>query len=85
MRMELPGYRTMRLRIEVSPGLRQDSVSIDEELERRQSVSYEKLPSVYDRTTGPVEFLVEPPDATVSEGGKALGAAASFSPPPRCS
>jgi uracil phosphoribosyltransferase len=26
---------------------------------------YEKLPAVYDRTTGPVEFVVEPPDAVV--------------------
>jgi hypothetical protein len=78
VRMELPGYRTMQMRIDVSPDAEKDNISIDEELERIQRVSYEKLPSVYDRTTGAVEFVVEPPDATVSEGGRALGAAASF-------
>ncbi len=79
VRMELPGYRTLHLRIDVSPDSDDDNISIDEELERNQRVSYEKLPSVYDRTTGLVEFAVDPPDATVSEGGKTLGAASSFS------
>ena len=79
VRMELPGYRTLHLRVDVSPDSDDDNISIDEELERNQRVSYEKLPSVYDRTTGLVEFAVDPPDATVSEGGKTLGAASSFS------
>ncbi len=79
VRMELPGYRTMQLRIDVSPDADKDNISIDEEMERLQRVGYEKLPSVYDRTTGAVEFVVDPPDATVSEGGRALGAASSFS------
>jgi len=78
VRMELPGYRTLQLRIDVSPDADKDNISIDEELERIQRVGYEKLPGVYDRTTGAVEFVVEPPEATVSEGGKALGAASSF-------
>jgi len=79
VRMELPGYRTMRLRIDVSPDSDKDNISIDEELERRQSVPYEKLPSVYDRTTGSVEFVVDPPETSVSEGGRVLGPASSFS------
>jgi hypothetical protein len=68
----------MHFRIDVSPEAENDSVSIDEELDRRERVSYEKLPSVYDRTTGPVEFFVEPPEAVVSEGGKTLGPASAF-------
>jgi hypothetical protein len=76
--MELPGYRTLRLRIDVSPDADKDSISIDDELDRRQRVSYEKLPGVYDRTTGAVAFTVEPPEATVSEGGKSLGSASRF-------
>jgi eukaryotic-like serine/threonine-protein kinase len=78
VRMELPGYRTMHMRIDVSPDAEKDNISIDEELERLQHVPYDKLPGVYDRTTGAVEFVVDPPDATVSEGGKTLGAASSF-------
>ncbi|MEP6995174.1 MAG: hypothetical protein ABI968_11680, partial [Acidobacteriota bacterium] len=80
VRMELPGYKTMRLRIDVSPQAEKDSVSIDEELDRNQRTPYEKLPSVYDRTTGPVEFVVEPSEATVAEGGKVLGRASAFGP-----
>ena len=80
VRMELPGYKSMHLRIDVSPGAEKDSVSIDEELDRRERVAYEKLPGVYDRTTGAVEFSVEPPDAVVSEGGRTLGSASSFGP-----
>lgn len=79
VRLELPGYRTLHLRIDVSPDFEKDNISIDDELERRQRVAYEKIPSVYDRTTGAVEFLVDPPDAAVSEGGKLLGPASSFS------
>ena len=78
VRMELPGYRTMQLRVEVSPDAEKDNISIDEELERLQHVAYDKLPGLYDRTTGAVEFVVDPPDATVSEGGKTLGSASSF-------
>jgi hypothetical protein len=68
----------MQLRIDVSPDAEKDNVSIDEEMERLQHVAYDKLPSVYDRTTGAVEFVVDPPGASLSEGGRALGAASSF-------
>ena len=79
VRMELPGYRPMNLQIDVTPD-GDDSVSIDEELERRDRLPYEKLPAVYDRTTSEVEFAVTPADAGVSEDGKALGTASDFGP-----
>ena len=78
--LELPGYRTLHLRIDVSPDADKDSISIDEELDRRQRVSYDKLPAVYDRTTGAVAFTVEPPEVSISEGGKTLGSASAFGP-----
>ncbi len=77
--MELPGYRTKTIQIDVVPEAG-DSISIDEELDRRDRVPYEKLPAVYDRTTSAVEFLVEPADAGVSEEGKALGQTSEFGP-----
>jgi eukaryotic-like serine/threonine-protein kinase len=79
VRMELPGYRPMNLQIDVTPD-GDDSVSIDEELERRERLPYEKLPAVYDRTTSEVEFEITPADAGVSEDGKALGPASDFGP-----
>jgi hypothetical protein len=79
VRLELPGYRTMNLQVDVIPEA-DDSVSIDEELERRGREPYEKLPAVADRTTSAVEFLVQPADAIVTEGGKVLGPASSFGP-----
>ncbi len=79
VRMELPGYRPLNLQIDVTPD-GDDSVSIDEELERRERLPYEKLPAVYDRTTSEVEFAVTPADAGVSEEGKALGTASDFGP-----
>ena len=79
VRMELPGYRPMTLQIDVHPDA-DDSISIDEELDRRDRAPYEKLPAVYDRTTGPVEFTVVPPDAGLSEDGKSLGPASDFGP-----
>jgi hypothetical protein len=80
VRMELPGYRPLVLEIDVSPDADKDSPSIDEELDRRERVSYEHLPAPADRTTGEVEFAVEPAGATISEGGKELGLASSFGP-----
>ena len=79
VRMELPGYRPKTIQIDVVPGA-DDSVSIDEDLDRRERAPYEKLPAVYDRTTSAVEFLIEPGDAGVSEEGKALGQASDFGP-----
>ena len=79
VRMELPGYTTRNLQIDVTPDA-DDSISIDEELDRRDRAPFEKLPAVYDRTTGAVEFSVTPPDAGISEDGKSLGAASDFGP-----
>ncbi len=78
VRMELPGYRTLNLQIDLTPESGRDSVSVDEEMERYDRQAYEKLPAPYDRTTGAVEFSVEPPVAVVSEAGKPLGAVSSF-------
>ncbi len=79
VRMELPGYRPLTLQIDVTPDA-DDSVSIDEELDRRERVPYDKLPTVSDRTTSEVEFSVTPAEADVSEDGKALGRASDFGP-----
>jgi len=79
VRMELPGYQTKQLEIDVRADAG-DSVSIDEELERYSRAPFEKLPAVADRTTGPVELHIEPSDASVSEEGKYLGPASSFGP-----
>ena len=79
VRMELPGYRPMTLQIDVLPDA-DDSISIDEELDRRDRAPYDKLPAVYDRTTAAVEFSVVPPDAGISEDGKSLGQASDFGP-----
>ena len=80
VRMELPGYRPLTLQIDVTPDA-DDSVSIDEELDRRgDRVPYDKLPAVYDRTTSEVEFSVTPSDAGISEDGRSLGQASDFGP-----
>ncbi len=80
VKMELPGYRPFVLEIQVTDESGKDSASIDEELDRFDRMAYERLPAPADRTTGPVEFVLEPPDATVSEGAKTLGSATSFGP-----
>jgi serine/threonine-protein kinase len=80
VRVELPGYRTMHLDVVVSSSAEEDSVEIDDDLDRVSRALYTKLPSVAGRTTGAVEFLVEPPEAVVSEGGRALGPASAFGP-----
>ena len=80
VRMELPGYRPMVLEIDVSDDADKDSPSIDEELDRRDRQAFDKLPAPAARTTGAVEFAVDPPDTTVSEAGKTLGTAAAFGP-----
>jgi hypothetical protein len=77
VRMELPGYQTRQLEIDVRPDAN-DSVSIDEDLERYSHAPYDKLPAVFDRTTGAVELHIEPPDASVSENGKYVGPASSY-------
>ena len=80
VRMELPGYRSLVIEIDVAGESSKDSPSIDEEMDRRDRAPFEKLSPPADRTTAAVEFAVEPPEATVSEAGKALGPAASFGP-----
>ncbi len=78
VRLELPGYRTVHLEVIVSPNANDDTAEIDDELKRQSRVDYPKLHGPTDRTVGPVEFQVDPPDALVSENGKTLGPAASF-------
>jgi len=80
VRMELPGYRTLVIQIDVTDESGRDSPSIDEELDRRDRVAFEKLPAPADRTTGAVEFAVEPAGATVAEAGKDLGPASNYGP-----
>jgi serine/threonine-protein kinase len=80
VKMELPGYRPLILEIQVTAESGKDSPSIDQEMERFDRMAYERLPAPADRTTGAVEFAIEPPDATVSEGARTLGAATNFGP-----
>jgi hypothetical protein len=70
----------MHLDVVVSSSAEEDSVEIDDDLDRVSRAPYPKLPSVAGRTTGAVEFLVEPPESVVSEGGRALGPASAFGP-----
>jgi hypothetical protein len=80
VRVELPGYRTVHLDVFVSPSAEDESIEIDDDLDRISKVDYPKLASVTGRTTGPVEFTVDPPEASVSEGGRVLGPASAFGP-----
>jgi serine/threonine-protein kinase len=79
VRLELPGYRDLNLEVIVTPAAEDDTVEVDDDLQRTSRVAYPKLPSVSEQTTGPVYFEVDPPDAMVSEGGRDLGPASSFS------
>jgi predicted Ser/Thr protein kinase len=79
VRLELPGYRPVQLDVIVTANAEDDTVEIDDELERLSRVDYPKLKSPSGRTVGPVEFQIQPADALVSEeGGKTLGPASSF-------
>jgi hypothetical protein len=78
VRLELPGYRTVNLDVIVSPEADDDTVDIDDELDRRSRIDYPKLKSPFDRTEGPVVFQVVPADASVSDGSRALGPASAF-------
>jgi len=80
VKLELPGHRTMHLEIVVTPAAKADTVDIGDELKRKSKVPFPKIPKTDDRTVGPVEFMVDPPDAQISEGGRALGSASSFGP-----
>jgi len=80
VRLELPGYRDLNLEVVVTSAAQEETVEIDDELDRVSRVPYPKLSSVSERTTGAVAFEVEPSDATVAQGGRALGPASSFGP-----
>jgi hypothetical protein len=80
LRLELPGHRTMHLEIVVTPAAKDDTVDIGDELKRESKVPFSKIPKLDDRTVGPVEFTVDPPDAQISEGSRALGSTSSFGP-----
>jgi serine/threonine-protein kinase len=80
VRLELPGHRTMHLEIIVSPGAGDDTVDISDDLKQESKVPFTKIPKLDDRTVGPVEFTVDPPDAEISEGDRVLGRASSFGP-----
>jgi eukaryotic-like serine/threonine-protein kinase len=78
VRMELPGYRTFVVEIDVSDDADKDSPSVDEELDRRERVPYDHLSAPDARTTGAVEFSIQPSEATVTENGREIGPASSF-------
>ncbi|HKD16524.1 MAG TPA: serine/threonine-protein kinase [Thermoanaerobaculia bacterium] len=78
VRMELPGYRPFVVQIDVSEDADKDSPSVDEEMDRRERAPYDHLPAPAARTTGAVEFSIQPPEATVTENGRVIGAASSF-------
>ena len=78
VRLELPGHRTMLLEIVVAPGAEDETVDIGDELKQESKVPFTRIPKLDDRTVGPVEFNVDPPDAEISEGGRILGRASSF-------
>ncbi|MDQ2871125.1 MAG: hypothetical protein M3S32_10300, partial [Acidobacteriota bacterium] len=80
VKFELPGYRDLNIAIVVSPDAGDDTADVGDELKRESRQPFTKLSSLSDRTVGPVVFRVDPPDATITEGGRTLGPASSFGP-----
>jgi hypothetical protein len=80
VRLELPGYRTLNLEVVATPSAGDETVDIGDDLKRESKVEFPKIPKMDDRTVGPVEFNVSPPDAELSEGGRVLGPVSSFGP-----
>ncbi len=78
VRMELPGYRPLVVEIDVADDADRDSPSIDQEMDRRDRVAYDHLSAPTDRTTGAIEFTVDPPGATIMENGREIGPASAF-------
>ena len=78
VRLELPGYRTLRIFVVATAAAGDETVDIDDELKQESKVPYSKIPKLDERTVGPVELEIDPPDAVVSDGSKVLGAASSF-------
>ncbi|HYK42640.1 MAG TPA: serine/threonine-protein kinase [Thermoanaerobaculia bacterium] len=80
IRITLPGYRDMNVEVVRSRGAGEDTVEIGGDLARISDAPFTKLGRIDERTTGRVEFRVEPPNALVSEHGRPLGRASSFGP-----
>ena len=81
VRMELPGYRTLEIDVNVTPSAEDEVITIEDELKRISKVPYPKVgPSLNGHTRGPVELEVEPSDAELSDGDHKLGIAAQFGP-----
>ena len=80
VRLELPGYRTLNLEVVETPTARDETVDIGDDLKREARVDYPKLPKLDDRTVGPIEFAVSPPETEVAEGSRVLGRASAFGP-----
>ena len=80
VRMELPGYRPLVLEIHVTPEAGRDSPSIDDEMERFDRMAYERLPAPADRTTGAVEFVLEPAGRDRQRGRQGARRGVNFGP-----
>jgi eukaryotic-like serine/threonine-protein kinase len=80
IRISLPGYRDMNVEVVRSRGAGDDTVEIGGDLAKTSEAPFTKLPRIDERTTGRVEFRVEPSNAVVSEHGRPLGRASSFGP-----
>ncbi len=80
VRLELPGYRTLNLEIVETPTASDETVDIGDDLKREARVDYPKIPKLDDRTVGPVEFTVNPPETEIAEGSRILGPASAFAP-----
>jgi predicted Ser/Thr protein kinase len=79
VRMELPGYRTLEIDLNVTPSAEEEVVTIEDELKRISKVPYPKIgPTVNGHTRGAVQLEVDPPEAELSEGEKKIGFAAQF-------
>jgi hypothetical protein len=78
VKFELPGHRDLNVDIIVSSGADDDTTDVGDELKRESRVAYPKVSAPNEHTTGPVVFEVDPPEATVSENGKTLGAASAY-------
>jgi eukaryotic-like serine/threonine-protein kinase len=78
VRLELPGYRTLRIDVIAAASAGDETVDIGDELKQESKATYPKIPKLDERTVGPVEFQVDPPDATLWEGTKVIGAVAAF-------
>ena len=70
VRLELPGYRTLRIDVIATASAGDETVDIGDELKQESKTTYPKIPKLDERTVGPVEFQVDPPDATLWEGSR---------------